>query len=143
MSLVRTLWKSLNSIGVRLNLVENTLGTVNQSLSGLTQSLTGISTTVNSVSSQAQASLKKAELVTFTLASTAATAIPITGFTSVKAIIPIPVWVNNQMYIPGVASGFTNTSMTVTGKRTKGTLLLSDGPMEGSAGTFSVIVVGI
>lgn len=98
-------------------------------------------TAANTALTLAQQAIKKVEIVTFTLSSTASTTVNFTGFTSVKAIIPIPTWTGEQVYTPGIVS-YTNSTLTVQGKRSRGTLLLSAGPFEGASGTFSVLIIG-
>lgn len=129
--------------------VESDISSVESTLASLTSQLTATSTalsttnsTLTSVQAMAQSSIKKADVVDITIPSgqTSAT-VSIGGYSQVSAVIPVPTWSGDQMVIPGITN-YTNTSISIVGKRTKGTLILSAGPMESTSGSFKVIVLG-
>jgi hypothetical protein len=85
-----------------------------------------------------------AALAARVLAGAAGTAIKIDPvLTTLVAVIPLISWAGDQMIVPTVRSS-SRSAITLDAKRTRGTLLLSGGPMENApAGTpVSAIVLG-
>lgn len=85
---------------------------------------------------------KRVETYTITTnASGAGTVNFSSAFASPPTVIPVPTWAGDQMYIAGIGA-ITAGSVTITSKRSRGTLLLTTGPFETAPGA-SVTVVAI
>lgn len=118
------------------------LSTANSNIAAASLAASNAATAAAAATTASQSAIKKADVVNITIpAGQTSVVVPLTGYSKVLTVLPVETWVADQMYVPGV-TGFNDTSVTIVGKRTKGTLLLSSGPMESTSGTFQVVVIG-